>query len=88
MLWASEAAALIRDPKIIQICFILLLRRQAGIHQITLSPVPFLQPAIIEQFQIILDDERDHIIFQALFEQDQSAHTDVSIPPTSLVNFL
>jgi len=70
---------LIRNPKIIQICFIFILCCQTGICQISFFVVPFLQSTIIEHLQIVLNDERNNIVFQALLKHDQSAHTTVSI---------
>ena len=77
ILWKS--AYLIRNPKIIQIRFILVLRSQAGICQIAFFVVPFLQATVIEHLQIVLNDERNNIVFQALLKHNQSAHTTVAV---------
>ena len=37
--------------------------------------VPFLQSTIIEHLQIVLNDERNNIVFQALLKHDQSLPT-------------
>ena len=41
--------------------------------------IPFFQSTIIEQFQIILDNKRNNIVFQALLEHNQSAYTTITI---------
>ena len=77
ILWKS--ACLIPDPEIIQIRFILVLCGQAGISQIALFVVPFLQSTVVEHLQIVLYDERNDIVFQALLKHDQPAHTTVAV---------
>ena len=77
---------LISNPKIIQIRFILILCSQAGIGQIAFFVVPFLQSTIIGQLQIILNDKRNNIVFQALLKHDQSAHTAVAVLELSLIH--
>ena len=74
-----KSACLIPNPKIIQICFIFVLCCQTDICQITLFVVPFLQSAIIAHLRIVLNDERNNIVFQALLKHKQSAHTPITI---------
>ena len=74
-----KLARLIFNPKIIQIRLILILCCQTGIGQITFFVVPFLQSTIIEQLQIILNNERNNIVFQTLLKHNQSAHTPITI---------
>ena len=52
-----------------------LYQHQAGIGQIALFVVPFLQSTVIEHLQIVLNDERNDIVFQAFLEHKQSAYT-------------
>ena len=66
------------DPEIVQIRLEAILRGQAGVHEIVLFAVPLLQPAIVKELQIILDDERNDVMLQTLLEQDQP--TDASVP--------
>ena len=47
---------LIWDPKVVQICLKTILRGQQGIHKETFFPIPFMQPSVVKQLQIILDD--------------------------------
>ena len=61
---------LICNSKIIQIRLILVLCGQAGISQISFFIVPFFQSTIIEHLQIILDDKRNDIIFQAFLKHN------------------
>ena len=72
-------SCLVRNPKIIQICFVFILCRQAGICQIAFLVVPFFQSSIVEQLQIILNDEWNNIIFQTLFEHNQSSNTAIAV---------
>lgn len=41
--------------------------------------IPFFQSTIVEHFQSILDNEWNDIIFEALLEHNQSAHTAIPI---------
>ena len=52
---------------------------EAGVHEVAFDLVPFFETAVVEQFQIILDDERDNIMLQALLKEDQTAYTAISI---------
>ena len=52
---------------------------RTSIRQITFFMAPFLQSAVIKHFQIILNNKRNNIIVQALFEHNQSADTAVVI---------
>lgn len=58
---------LVSNPKIIQIRLIFILFRQAGIYEIAPFTIPFFQSAVIEHLQIIFNDKRNHIVFQAFF---------------------
>lgn len=60
---------LLLNSKIIQIRFIL----------IAFFMILFLQSTIVEHFQSILDNEWSDIIFEALLEHNQSAHTAIPI---------
>lgn len=70
---------LICNSKIIQIRLILILCGQTGICQITFLIVPLFQSTVVEHLQIILNDKRNDIVFQALLKHDQSAHTPITI---------
>ena len=69
----------IHNPKIIQTHFVLVLRSQAGICQISFFIAPFFQSTIIEHFQIVLNTERNNIIFQTFLKHNEPAHTTVSV---------
>ena len=56
-----------------------LYQHQAGIGQIAFFVIPFLQSTVIEHLQIVLNDERNDIVFQALLKHDQPAHTAVAV---------
>src|SRR5699024_1532678 len=68
---SKESSYLIWDSEIVQIRLISILCGQASICQIPFFIVPLFQSAIIEQFQIILNDKRNNIIFQAFFKHNQ-----------------
>ena len=70
---------LIFDPEIIQILLELILRRKAGVGQVSLLPVPFVQPAIVEHLHVVADDKGHGVVSQALLEQNQPAHTAVPV---------
>ena len=74
-----KLARLIFNPKIIQICFIFILRCQTDICQITFFVVLFLQSTVIEHFQIALNNEWNNIVFQTLLKHNQSSHSAVAI---------
>ena len=52
---------------------------EAGVHEVTFFVVPFFETAVVEQFQIILDDEWDNVMLETLFKEDQPAYTSVSV---------
>lgn len=60
-----EAGFLVRifDSEIVQINFEPVLRGKAGIHQVAVLGVPFMQAAIVEYFQIVLNDKGNDIVF-------------------------
>ena len=58
------------NPKVIQISLKAILCGKAGIHKETFFVIPFLEAAIVEQFQVILDDEWDDVVLQALLKKD------------------
>ena len=66
--------ALILDSKITQIRFIFIL-----CCQILFFIIPFFQSTVIKQFQVILNNEWNNIIFQALFKHDQPTYTPISV---------
>ena len=74
-----KLARLIFNPKIIQICFIFILRCQTDICQITFFVVLFLQSTVIEHFQIALNNEWNNIVFQTLLKHNQSSHSVVAV---------
>ena len=47
-----------------------LYQHQAGIGQIAFFVIPFLQSTVIEHLQIVLNDERNDIVFQALLKHN------------------
>ena len=41
--------------------------------------VPLFKAAVVEQLQIVLNNEGDNIVLQALLKEDQSANTAISV---------
>ena len=73
------ACLLILNSKIVQILLKHVLRRKAGIGQIALFSAPLMQPAIVKQLHIVVDDERHNTVAQALLEHDKPSDTTVAI---------
>lgn len=69
----------ISNSEIIQICFVSILCCQTGVCKIAFLTVPLFQATIIEHLQIIINNERNYIIFQTFFEHDQPSHTTIAI---------
>ena len=53
---------LIRNSKIIQIGFEMILGGEAGVHEEAFLVIPFFEAAVVEQLQIILDNEGYDIV--------------------------
>ena len=70
---------IISNPKIIQIPLIFILCCQIHICQISFFIAPFFRSTIIENFQIILDDEWNDIMIQALRKHNQYAHMAIAV---------
>ena len=51
----------------------------AGIAQISAFADPFFQAAVVEQLQLLVDDERHDIVFQALLEEKQPPDPAVAV---------
>ena len=49
---------------------VVVLRREAGVSKIAVDMAPFAKTAVVKQFQVVSDDERDDSVSQAFFEQD------------------
>ena len=56
------------DLEIIEVYFEFILCRQAGVAQIPTLIRPFFQATVVEQFQLLINDEGDDIVHQAVFE--------------------
>ncbi len=69
----------VRDSKVIQISFKAILGCQNGISQITILMSPFLQAAVIEQFEIVFDYKGYNSVSQAFFKKSQAAYSAVVI---------
>ena len=69
----------IRYSEIIQIFLECILRRQAGVGQVSFFPVPLLQSAVIEPFYAVLNNKRHTIVFQAFLEHNQPTDTPVAV---------
>jgi len=69
----------ILNSKIVQILLKHVLRRKACIGQIALFSAPLMQPAIVKQLHIVVDDERHNTVAQALLEHDKPSDTTVAI---------
>ena len=67
------------DPEIIQVGFESVLGGEAGIREVAPFSVPLLKPPVIEEFQVILDDKGNDIVFQAFFEQNQATYSAVAV---------
>ena len=70
---------LICNSEIVQVSLKAILGSEAGVHKEAFFVVPFFEAAVVEQFQIVLNDKRNNIMLQALFEEDQAAHTAISV---------
>ena len=70
---------LVGNSKIIQISLKAVLGGEAGVHKEAFFVIPFFETTVVEQFQIVLDNEGDNIVLQALFEKDQAAYTAISV---------
>ena len=75
ILWVS----FIPNSKVIQIRFIFILCGQTGICQIAFFRFSTLSAHDNKTFQVILNDKRNDIVFDAFLEHNQSAHTTVTI---------
>ena len=75
----TVSVVFIRHLKVVQVFLELILRRKASAAQVSRLRLPFIQSPIIEHFQLFINDKRHDIIFQAFFEQNQSADTPVAI---------
>ena len=64
---------LVFDSEVIQISLKAVLGGEAGVHKEAFFVIPFFETAVVEQFQVVLDDEGDNIMLEALFEEDQAA---------------
>ena len=70
---------LVFNSEIIEIGFESVLSCEAGINQIGFLFVPFFQTSVIEKLQVILDDKRHNVVFEALFEKNKSANTTITV---------
>ena len=52
---------------------------EASVHEETFFSIPFFETAVIEQLQVVLDNEGDDVVLQALLEENQAAYTAVSV---------
>ena len=59
--------------------FVLILRCEAGVCEVTIDVTPFAEAAIVEEFQIVCDDEGDDGVSEAFFEHDKATHAPVAI---------
>ena len=70
---------IIFDSKIIQIRLKPILSGEAGVHEEAFFVIPLFEAAVVKQFQVVLNDKRYNVVFQALFEKDQAAYTAISV---------
>ena len=70
---------LVVNPEIIQISLKAVLGGEAGVHEEAFFVIPFFKTTVIKQFQIVLDNEGNNVVLQALLEEDQAAYTTVSV---------
>lgn len=59
--------------------FELILRRQAGVAKVAIDVTPVLDPAIVEQMQVLGDDEGDDAALQTLPEHQQPSDAAVAV---------
>ena len=52
---------------------------EAGVHKETFFSIPFFKPSVVEQFQVVLDDERHNVMLQALLKKEQATYTAISV---------
>lgn len=64
-IWYSE---------IVKICFEFILSGKAGVPQITPFLFPLMQAAVIEHFQLFINDKGNNTVSQAFLKQDQPSH--------------
>ena len=69
----------IRNSKVIQIGPKAVLGGEAGVHKETFFSIPFFKPSVVEQFQVVLDDERHNVMLQALLKKEQATYTAISV---------
>ena len=60
-------------------CLKAILGGEAGVHKEAFFTIPFFEAAVVEQLKIVLDDKGHNVVFQALFEEDQTAYATVSV---------
>ena len=59
--------------------FELILRRQAGVAEVAVQVSPVLEPAIVEQMQVLGDDEGDYTALQTLPKHQQPSDAAVAV---------
>ena len=52
---------------------------EAGVHKETFFSIPFFKPSVVEQFQVVLDDERHNVMLQALLKKEKATYTAISV---------
>ena len=66
-------------PEVCHQLFIVVLRCEAGVHQVAFDVGPVLQATVVEHFQFVGDDERHVPMRQALFEHDEAAYAAIAV---------
>lgn len=56
-----------------------ILSRKAGIDKESALRIPFLEPSVIKELMLLVYNERDDIMLQALAEHNESADSTVSV---------
>ena len=67
------------NSKVIQISLKSILSGKAGDHKEAFLVVPLFKAAVVEQLQIVLNNEGDNIVLQALLKEDQSSYAAISV---------
>lgn len=70
---------LILYSEVIQKFLVIILCREAGIGKKTIDSSPFPESAVIVEFQIICNDERNYSASQTLFEHNKPPHTPIPV---------
>mgnify|MGYP006333395041 CR=1 FL=1 len=78
-LFCEKDAKLIHYSEVIQVSLEPVLGGEAGVHKEAFFVIPLFKATVIEQLQIVLDNEGNDVVLQALFKEDQAAYAAISV---------